>query len=85
MLNPRFLPPFTWSKPYGLADNQHCAEWHGMILWVDQFGNWSVCRPPVAENKPYRVMIDSKMQAPGTNLQDAQRRAQAAAMGLYIS
>lgn len=84
-MSSRGLYRFLWVKAASLGDGQHYCEWNGLTLWADQYGTWNVCLPPVKENKPWRVVISDKMQAAGTNLQDAQRRAQAAAMGLHIT
>ena len=73
---------FNWLYGCGGA---YCT-WNNIHLWasdgsvIDE-GAWQVYRLPAVYDDPNR--IDWEKQAPGKNLQDAQRRAQAAAMVLH--
>lgn len=63
------VEPFVWSE-----DGTHC-KWGRYDLCIDAGGTWVVLLG-------HHRMLTSKDQTPGTDLMDAQRRAQAAAMVL---
>jgi hypothetical protein len=76
------LEPFIWEKSTGFL----FCKWKGIHLAVSDgtvldAGIWQVYRLPAVWNDPNR--IDWQMQVSGNDLQDAQRRAQAAAMVLH--
>lgn len=73
------VEPFNWTKPHGAADEQQLCEWHGMALWADMNGEWRVVRMGAA-GKRGAVLVTHEDQAPGTDIDDAKRRAQAAAI-----
>lgn len=74
------IPPFDWKTDPALADGQHYCQWRGLWLWADMFGGWEVNQ----EHEHGRVqrIVTSETQTPGADLEDAKRRAQAAAMSL---
>lgn len=78
------LQTFRWEQPYGIADHQHRCSWEGFELWASGTGEWRVLREPMFEDGQWIMLVDDQQQVAGTDLQDAMRRAQAAAMVLHF-
>ena len=74
------MDPFVWTEPYGIADHQQVCEWNGLVLNAHPNGQWNVVYWNGDTSRPGITLVDDAMQAKGNDLQDAQRRAQAAAM-----
>ena len=74
------MNPFQWHEPYGIADNQQQCEWNGFVLTVSIYGEWNVVSWNGDTSRPGTVLVYHTMQTKGNDLQDAQQRAQAAAM-----
>lgn len=72
------MSAFLWTEPYGIADRQHHCEWNGYELWASMFGEWRVLERRGPNN--WHLIVDDTHQTKGKDLQDAQQRAQAAAM-----
>jgi hypothetical protein len=66
------LPPFQWAAKEG---GVHQCEWQGMSLEAWQDGRWWV-------HDRGTILAAWHEQAPGSDLDDAKRRAQGAAIAL---
>ena len=74
------MSTFHWHEPYGIADNQKQCDWNGLVLNAHPDGQWNVVDWNGDTSRPGTILVDDAMQAKGNDLQDAQQRAQAAAM-----
>jgi hypothetical protein len=66
------LPPFEWAAKEG---GVHECKWQGMTLQARQVGIWLV-------HDRGTILAAWHEQAPGSDLEDAKRRAQGAAIAV---
>lgn len=69
------LPPFVWR--YTDLDRGwiHGCKWEGLTLYASEQGTWSV-------RQDGQCLITSNDQTPGSDIEEAKRRAQGAAIAL---
>lgn len=68
---------FAWKTDRFLADRQQYAEAGPLILWASDTGEWSVNKNTAGMA---RVIVSDRQQVKGKDINEAKKRAQAAAL-----